>query len=171
MQQPREDWRGFGHGLPRAAWDNIERSPSRCCRHRVGRSGRSLEESAPRPPQLSGIGGVGLAQTPSGLCSLSPSLAPWGGLALALHGADVWIVGQPMQMRGMMHAMRCPRGDVDARYEAKLCLELHTSLAFVPSRGRNAVHDTTLQMLLQAVSALAVVGGLVYARRAPAPTP
>ena len=42
-------------------------------------------------------------------------------------------------------------------------LESHTSLAFLPSRGRNVVHDTTLQMLFQAVSALAVVGGFVYA--------
>src|SRR6266571_70278 len=32
-------------------------------------------------------------------------LAPWGGLALALYAAGVWIVLQPMQMRGMMHAM------------------------------------------------------------------
>src|SRR4030095_9639998 len=42
-------------------------------------------------------------------------------------------------------------------------LESHASLAFLPSRGCNAVQDTTLQMLFQAVSALAVVGGFVYA--------
>jgi hypothetical protein len=32
-------------------------------------------------------------------------LAPWGGLALALYAAGVWMVFQPMPMRGMMHAM------------------------------------------------------------------
>ena len=52
------------------------------------RCGRSLEQWAPRPPQLSGIGGVGLAQRPPGLYSPSPSLAPRGGLAFALYAAD-----------------------------------------------------------------------------------
>jgi hypothetical protein len=32
-------------------------------------------------------------------------LVPWGGLALALYAAGVWMVFQPMPMRGMMHAM------------------------------------------------------------------
>jgi hypothetical protein len=32
-------------------------------------------------------------------------LAPWAALAVALYAAGVWVVFQPMQMRGMMHSM------------------------------------------------------------------
>ncbi len=32
-------------------------------------------------------------------------LMPWAALAMALYAAGVWIVFQPMQMRGMMHSM------------------------------------------------------------------
>jgi hypothetical protein len=30
-------------------------------------------------------------------------LAPWAAVACALYGAGIWILFQPMQMRGMMH--------------------------------------------------------------------
>jgi len=32
-------------------------------------------------------------------------LMPWAALAMALYAAGVWVVFQPMQMRGMMHSM------------------------------------------------------------------
>jgi hypothetical protein len=32
-------------------------------------------------------------------------LLPWAALAVALYAAGVWVVFQPMQMRGMMHSM------------------------------------------------------------------
>jgi hypothetical protein len=32
-------------------------------------------------------------------------LLPWAGLAMGLYAAGVWIVFQPMQMRGIMHSM------------------------------------------------------------------
>ena len=32
-------------------------------------------------------------------------LTPWASLAVALYGAGVWVLFQPMQMRGMMHSM------------------------------------------------------------------
>jgi cytochrome c oxidase assembly factor CtaG len=37
--------------------------------------------------------------------SASGLLLPWAGLAIGLYVAGVWIVFQPMQMRGMMHSM------------------------------------------------------------------
>ena len=32
-------------------------------------------------------------------------LMPWAALAVALYAAGVWVLFQPMQMRGMMHSM------------------------------------------------------------------
>jgi hypothetical protein len=32
-------------------------------------------------------------------------LLPWAGLAVALYVAGLWILFQPMQMRGMLHSM------------------------------------------------------------------
>ena len=47
---------------------------------------------------------IGLRLTPRAARAVGV-LAPWGGLALALYAVGVWMVFQPMPMRGMMHAM------------------------------------------------------------------
>jgi hypothetical protein len=42
-------------------------------------------------------------QYSEGVWAAGRLLAPWAGLACALYVAGIWILFQPMQMRGMMH--------------------------------------------------------------------